>query len=31
MSPGNQAVFQLQKEVTFGRILAFSAQENGAI
>ena len=32
MSLGNQGVFQLLKEVTFRRILAFlTAQENGDI
>jgi len=32
MSPGNQGVFQLLKEVTFRRILAFfTANEDGAI
>jgi hypothetical protein len=30
MSPGNQGVFQLLKEVTFRRILVFSTCEKGA-
>jgi hypothetical protein len=31
MSPGNQGVFQLLKEVTFRRILVFGTRENGTV
>jgi len=31
MSPGNQGVFQLLKEVTFRGILAFYSSKNGGI